>query len=170
MKLIELIAFVKDQEEFHRTRAEAFKDKTFRRDKHLETAAKLNGVLRFLEASSQKRRSPEQISFHLTPEDIDGLPEELLSELSITEADKAEFAILGIFEESGGTLSLDQLLVRYFRTTGEILKRPAMNNRIYRMIQKGVLFSVPNRKGIYTISAPKETETPESLGLVSGDP
>jgi len=87
----------------------------------------------------------------LSWEEIHGLPQELLEELSISESDKTEFNISSLITELGGVASLDRLLVALFRQTGEITKRAALNQRLYRMVQKELIHSVPGKKGVYSI-------------------
>jgi hypothetical protein len=78
----------------------------------------------------------------LSWEEIDGLPKELLEELSISESDKTEFNISSVITELGGVASLDRLLVALFRQSGEITKRAPLNQRLYRMVQKEMIYSV----------------------------
>ena len=169
--LDELIEFVKEQVAFHSERASHFSANNFRRTKHLETAAKLVDVQSFIESARDKSKPPEQLSFALTAADIEGLPDELMRELSVSSGDKAEFAILNLITEAGGTLSLDQILVKYYRLTGEIVKRTAMTNRLYRMVQKGMLFGFPGKKGVYSTTeyagSTQETEDRTDLDFLN---
>jgi hypothetical protein len=87
----------------------------------------------------------------LSWEEIHGLPQELLEELSISESDKIEFNISSLITELGGVASLDRLLVALFRQSNEITKRAALNQRLYRMVQKELIHSVPGKKGVYSI-------------------
>lgn len=84
--------------------------------------------------------------------ELEGLPEELLNELSISDADKVEFTIQQIIDDNGGVISLDRLLVDMFKKTGKIYKRNALTSKLYRMSNKGMVFSVPNKKGVYSTS------------------
>jgi len=162
-KLPELIAFVKDQERFHLERSKHFSDSKFRKNKHIETANRFSELADYLRDSSQNSSLiPEQMPLSLTQSDLVDLPDELIVELSISNADKVEFAILDILKDNNGILSLDQILVKYYKATGEILKRPTMTNRLYRMGQKGLVSSVPGRKGIYTTSQIADDSSAES--------
>lgn len=83
-------------------------------------------------------------------EDLDGLPDELIQELSVTDGDRLDFTIYTIIEELGGIASLDQLLIALYRKTGEVHKRPNVNSRLYRLTTRGgELFNVPGKKGVY---------------------
>ncbi|MGD8327688.1 MAG: hypothetical protein PVF65_12305, partial [Sphingomonadales bacterium] len=82
--------------------------------------------------------------------EVEGLPEELLTELSLSESDKIDYTILSLVSELGGVATLDRLLVSLYQETKEIFKRATLNARIYRLIQKGLLHSVPGKKGVYS--------------------
>jgi hypothetical protein len=118
-----------------------FADDTFRQKLHKDTHTKFESLLEDLEEAdrildegiSPRRLREDAFKLSLTPKDIEGLPEEVLKELSISEGDKAEFAILEILEEAGGILSLDQIIVNLWRKTEEAHKRPALISRLYRM-------------------------------------
>lgn len=86
---------------------------------------------------------------NLTFDDIQDLPDELIKELSINK-DDLDFIISNLIAEAGGILSLDKILVGLYKKTGEIHKRTAINNRLYRMGTRGELFSVPGKKGVYS--------------------
>ena len=112
----------------------------------------------------------------LVSDDLEGLPEDLLVELSVSKADKTEFLIAQLIQDHQGIMSLDQILIAYYRATKEVIKRPAMTNRLYRMAQKGMVYSVPGKKGIYTTEpvnekletvgseSPNEGAQPDLLG------
>jgi hypothetical protein len=98
-----------------------------------------------------KKRKSAFENLEVSPKDLHDLPPELIAQLSISESDREEFQILNVMEEAGGTLSLDQLLIAVYRKSKEILERSKLNARLYRMTMKGTLFSVPSRKGVYSI-------------------
>ena len=99
-------------------------------------------------------------AIQLTPDDVDDLPEELLAELSRSDAEQFELDILRIVEEAGGVISLDVLLVQWYRKKNEIVKRKNMTARIYRMLSKERLFSTPGYKGVYQLQRPQD-DTPK---------
>jgi hypothetical protein len=110
--------------------------------------------------------SPDQITLRkqadaiaLRPEDVLGLPEELLAQLSLTPGDKQDFEIAEIVRKAGGVLSLDHILIALYRKTGEIHERTKLNSRLYRMTTKDLLYPVPGKKGVYSIH--RITEDPE---------
>ncbi len=145
--------FVKGQIAFHKERAEVFSKNNFRKNKHLETAKNFEELLQYLESTSKQALPKGQLVLSLTPDDLEGLPEELVAELSISSADKAEFVVLSVLEKNGGIMSLDQIMVNYYRETGDIPTRPAMTNRVYRLGQKNLVKSVPGKKGVYYLTS-----------------
>ncbi|ODA67519.1 hypothetical protein A7A08_01553 [Methyloligella halotolerans] len=147
----EFLDFVKGQTAFHQRQAEYHAANPKRSERHQETAAKFAALADYLDlVSKTSRPDAPRNRLALSWDEIEGLPEELLSELNITESDKTEFNIASIVEEAGGVISLDRLLVEYYRLTGEVMKRSQMNNRLYRMGLKGLIYSVPSRKGVYS--------------------
>ena len=86
---------------------------------------------------------------HLTPNDLDGLPEELMKELGLSESDRKEMLIVELIDKVGGVASINRILVEIYNATGEIEKRARLSSRLNRMQRKGLLFSVPKSKGIY---------------------
>jgi len=162
-KIDKHIEFVKEQIDFHTNRAEYFSDNPHRKNKHLETANKFKALLHDINAllnSSQFKESTKrakQLKLSLTPEDIEGLPDELMKELSVRN-DKVEFAILNLLEEAGGVMSLDQIIVGLYRITNKIYKRTRTTNKLYRMAQNGLISSVPAKKGVYSLSSLSKSE------------
>lgn len=159
--------FVKSQIVFHEKMADKFKANLKRRERHLETASQLQALhdhLTTLEAQPAaqglpKVRGPFQLS--LSFDEIEGLPPDLIKELSFSDSDRTDFTILRIVEESGGVASLDRILVGYYKETGEIMKRNTMTSRVYRMSQKGMLFPVPGKKGAYSTEELSDEEAQE---------
>jgi hypothetical protein len=167
--------FVNAQRAFHEKRAASFLPESSRRRIHLATSEKFKALfdeivnsLPILQAAQSKLR-PKQLRLALSPADIRELPQELLNELSIA-GDLIEFTVVELIETLGGVASLDQILVGLFRRTGEIHKRSAMVSRLYRMAQRGVIYSVPGRKGVYSIEPITEEEANRLLSPDSPPP
>lgn len=87
---------------------------------------------------------------YLHPDELDGLPDEVIAELSESARDKTDVQILDVIEGNGGFITLDQLLVRMYKQYGEAFKRANLNARLYRMTQSKALYPVPGKKGAYT--------------------
>jgi hypothetical protein len=153
------LPFVKDQAEFHQRMIEKYGAASFRASMHKTTAANFRALIADLESADQaldekaaiaKPSSPKSIQLSLTLDDIQNLPEELLSELSLSDADKTEFAIVNAIEEAGGIISLDRLLISLYKATGEVHKRTSLYSRLARMANKNTIYYVPGKKGVYS--------------------
>ncbi len=148
------LLFLSEQITFHIKRAEAYEGG--RKKLHLDTADKFKALSEELsrlyvavDSRSKAKSSVSGNQLSLSLEDIEGLPAELVEELSISSTDLTEFAITSLIDEAGGILSLDKILVGLYKETREIHKRQNMTNRLYRMAAKNMIYSVPNKKGAY---------------------
>ena len=152
--LEKFLAFVKSQDEFHTRQSIRFKHDLRRFDLHSGTAKTFNELHEFLSnieehtalISSMTKKNPLSLGWN----ELEDLPPELMAELSITDSDKLDYSIAELIEKSGGVASLDRILVDIYKLTGEILKRTTLNARLYRMMQKGLVYSVPTKKGVYS--------------------
>lgn len=81
----------------------------------------------------------------------DDLPEELLRLLSATKMDDLEEKIFKTLKERfDGIASLDEVIVGLYRDFGYIAEdRRLINSKLYRMSKRGILESVPKKKGVY---------------------
>lgn len=151
-------AILQEQIAFHEKRAEAVKAQPFRAVIHHKTAEKLRTVLEHIlqlqselyNAANLRRPIRPGTQLSLSPDDLHGLPPELVQELSI-DTDRVEFTIINLIDEAGGILSLDKILIGLFKKTGEIHKRKETNNRLYRMEKTNQIFKVPGTKSAYSI-------------------
>lgn len=164
------IEFVKEQAAFHDERASMFSKNKFRHNKHLQTAQKFHELADFIEKTKPTATKIGLEITALSPDDLDGLPDELLAELSISKADKSEFLVADLVRNHQGIMSLDQILIEYFKATNEVMKRTTMTNRLYRMVQKGLLYSVPGKKGIYSTEPTIEEPEDQNQQLMLDDP
>lgn len=88
---------------------------------------------------------------NLTPFAVRSIPEDLKNEISLTDTDKFEIDVLNLIDKAKNKrISLNNLLIALRITTGITYTRTILNNRLYRMVKKDMLFSVPGRKGLYT--------------------
>lgn len=161
------LEFVKEQLEFQSRQAKKFAAEPRRANLHTLAAGNFQALLDDLEildkwlaehpaAMEDKRSNPSALT--LSWDEVEGLPPELLAELSISESDKTEFNIISILTDLGGKASLDRLLFALFKQSGEVTKRGALNQRLYRMVQKEMIYSVPGKKGVYSIDPIPEEE------------
>ena len=96
-----------------------------------------------------KEPSPKQEETPLLKRDLSDLPEELLDELGLTQGDQVEIQIEQVINSVGRALSVNEVLIALFRSTSQIHKRKALATKLYRMVKKGSLVSVPDKKGHY---------------------
>jgi hypothetical protein len=139
--------------EFHLRQAKRFESDPRRHALHSETAERFRETLDILKTPSVGVESPALRStpkLNLEWSELQDLPPELMAELSISDSDKLDFSIASLIEDVGGVATLDRVLVSIFKLTGEILKRATLNARLWRMVQKEMIFSVPGKKGVYS--------------------
>jgi hypothetical protein len=170
------LSLVKEQMEFHQRMVGRYTTDPFRVALHNATAAKFQALEADLLEADEMLDRPATLATQapsngvmrlaLIPKEVEGLPEELLKELSISDGDKTEFTILSIIEEGGGIATLDRIIIGLYRKTGEIFKRPTLTSRLYRMAQKDLVFSVPTKKGVYSDRPISEDE---AVLLFSGE-
>lgn len=158
--LAKYLEFVNEQAGFHEKMLAKSTSNSFRANLHRGTAEKFRSLAADLLAADAMLDTPRsagrsivadrpfQISLGI--EEIEGLPDELVKELSLSDGDRTEFAIVNATEEAGGIISLDRLLIALYKKTGEIHKRTALTSRMARMANKGLIYYVPGKKGVYS--------------------
>lgn len=119
-------------------------------EKYREIRDGLNDLAHFLE-QEKAENSPIQQEIG----DISDLPQELLDQLSLPRRDKLEDQILNVMRDLGGEANLDQILVGLYRKYKNIQTRRFVQNKLYRMGKKDMAYSVPGKRGVYTLEAPK---------------
>jgi hypothetical protein len=84
----------------------------------------------------------------------DDLPKEILEQLSSVQLDALESKILAVLKEKyGGAANLDEVIVGLYREYKYVSgNRRDINNKLYRMMKKGILSSVPKKKGAYKVA------------------
>ena len=168
MTIAKHVSFINTQKAFHEKMAERFDDNKRRQDLHLETAEKFSTLAYDLseiekELTELRKRqpvTPNRDRHPLSLGDISDLPEELIGELSISGKD-IEFKILNQIEANGGVISLDVLLIGLYRSTGTVYKRAVVTSRLYRMVQRSMVFSLPGKKGMYSTRQLSEKDVAE---------
>lgn len=179
------IPFVKEQIDHYDRMAVKFRSNQERNKLYIEVAEKLRELLEDLEndatssrdlpisdvknplasSSSLSKLPPDFFTnpLSLTASDVTGLPEQVIQELNITPSDKLEILIVDLINAAGGVLILDKIIAGLYHITGEAHQRNTLTAKLYRMSRKGLVFSVPKKKGVYT------TSRPESSDCDSGD-
>ncbi len=127
-----------------------------------DAPAKGNGVLTVNTWKSRKRGLEDAVSeiqrsraaLRPVPEgygDLSDLPPELLSQLSGIKTDELEDQLFAIIKAGGDEIELDRILIEMYRRHGAVHPRRFLNNKLYRMAQKSLIFIVAGRKGFYTL-------------------
>lgn len=88
--------------------------------------------------------------------DLSDLPAELVKELTGIKVDDLEQQIFTIIKSGGVEVDLDAVLIELFRRFQVVQTRKFLQNKLWRMAQKEIIFSVPGRKGIYSATKPAE--------------
>lgn len=86
--------------------------------------------------------------------DLSDLPPELMKELAGIKVDDLEQQIFTIVKSGAEEVDLDAILIELFRRFQIIQTRKFLQNKLWRMAQKGVIFSVSGKKGVYSANAP----------------
>jgi len=155
------IDFVQQQIDYQDRRATMTRGDQKKLNFHIETAKQFRSLLQFLESihdnpaiKSQPLSDIDPIGA-LLPKELIGLPQEVIDELSAKGTDKQELLIIELIEASGGILSLDRILIGIYKSSGAVIKRPALTAKLYRMAQNGTIFKVAGKKGLYTTEQAK---------------
>ena len=144
--LNQFLVFVNEQAEYQFARSSHFRqqDDQVRADAYQKRAKYFLLLKEFLEHNY--KQVSLQNSIHITPSDLVGLPPELISELNISESDRQDFLIMDVMDDLGGIASIDKIIIQVYRKSGEILERQKLGARLYRMINKKLIHSLPSKK------------------------
>ena len=173
-KIEDYIGFVKDQVQVQDRLATKYDHEPYRANRHVKAKNSFAELAEYLETikahglnfgdNSLNRSLNVQKRIQLTYEDIQGLPEDLIKELNVTDTDRQEMVIEHIIAQSDGVLSLDKIMVELYRRTGEVHKRNTMISRLFRMVQRGMIYNVPGKKGVYSTFEISEADAKRMFG------
>lgn len=165
---------VKDQVSFHKFQQKKIKNPA-KKEKQAYLAERFESLLSRLEYDQPDDASdadPLPLSKCPTvlPSDINGLPEEVLESLNLSVSDRIEYKIHDLIDRLGGAANVDKIVIALYHDTGEIHERKQIASKVYRMAQKGLLFSSATGKGIYTIHDEGVTDDDTSVDDLFDDP
>lgn len=103
-------------------------------------------------------------------DDLSDLPPELLKELSVTKTDDLENQIATIVNAAGGQADIDKILIHLFRRFKVTQTRKFLQNKLWRMTNKGILFSVPGRKGWYSTQSVTDNDEDDLVESIMNTP
>jgi hypothetical protein len=181
LKMDSEIAFVKEQILAQDKMMQKYSDQPNRVHLHGVTKSKFEGLLQTLEALRAASKGPTEIAvphhgngnqlagIHLSLDDIEGIPSELMEELSISESDRQGMVIADIIRGFGGVASLDKIILFVHKRTGVIIKRNTIKSKLFRMVEKKMIFNVPTKRGIYSSYEMTEDEAKTISGTTEQD-
>lgn len=154
------ITFVNEQSQYQLARAEHYeKQDDFVRANAYRKRAKQFEELSWFIKENYSQSPTITNSIYISPNDIKGIPLELLAQLNISDSDKQDFQIIEAIDSVGGVASIDKILIAYYHHAKEILDRQKLMAKLYRMSIKGIVYSHPNKKGVYSTKPIEERET-----------
>jgi hypothetical protein len=112
----------------------------------VSTADKMRGVRSFLK---EQKRLMAPIPKSLG--DVSDLPAELLQELSVTKTDELEDQIFTVIRACNGEANLDQVLVGLYRKFKTVQTRRFIQNKLYRMSKKDLVYPIPGERAAYSL-------------------
>lgn len=83
--------------------------------------------------------------------DVSDLPPELIRELSLPKTDELEDQILVVMRACEGDAGLDQVLVGLYRKFGVAQTRRFIQNKLYRMSKKELVYQVAGERAVYSL-------------------
>lgn len=90
---------------------------------------------------------------------IHDLPQSLLNELSVVKTDEIENQVVTVINANGGAADIDRVLIGLYRKFSVEQKRRFIQNKLWRMKDNGILWTVPGKKGVYSTTEPNEPKT-----------
>ncbi len=107
-----------------------------------------------------RKSSPKALTLVVNADEIDtsdlsGLPDELLRELSVSQADVLERQILEVMQALGGSADLDQVLIGLYRKFQIVQKRRFLQNKLWRMVRKGQIQKPKGERGQFHLERSK---------------
>lgn len=153
------ITFVNEQFQYQLARAEYYEkqDDSVRADAYKKRAKQFEELAQFIQENCS-RPSTITSSIYISPSDIKGIPPELLAQLNISDSDKQDFQIIEAIDNVGGVASIDKILIAYYHHTKEVFDRQRLMAKLYRMSTKGIVYSHPSKKGVYSTKPIEEKE------------
>ena len=146
-KIQDYIDFVNEQKEYQIGKSVYYqkRDDHERQLAYLERAKVFEDLEDFLIS-----KVPPKSGIYITPADIEGLPQELIDQLNLNSPEFKDFVLVDVIDSLGGIGSIDKILIELYKKSGEIENRNKLMNRLYRMSAKGLIYSDPTKKGIYS--------------------
>ena len=98
--------------------------------------------------------------------DVSNLPPELVKELTLSTPSELEQRIISIIDGAPEkTTNINTILVELYKRHKVIQKRRNMQNKLWRMMDNKLIWSVPNEKGVYTTVKPSVLDINDAAKL-----
>lgn len=81
-------------------------------------------------------------------ENTDSLPEEVKSQIYVNSLKKGSKMLLELFSIKS-ELSIDEIIVGYYRKFDLIKSRTWVSSNLYNLSKKGMIYKVKGKKGVY---------------------
>lgn len=158
ISLTKALDFVNEQSTYQLARSGHFEQQgdQIRADAYNKRHNEFLSLKQFIENNCKDK--PSSNSIYITPNDLIGLPPELIAELNISESDKQDFLLIEVIDDLGGIAGIDKIMIQVYRKTGEILERQKLGAKLYRMISKKLIYPLPSKKGVYSLQPITEEE------------
>jgi len=89
----------------------------------------------------------------INKEDLEGLPEEVLKQLSEAAKNTSPIQkysdLIEAFKSLGGIATVDHLIIEVYKTQQKVITRPATNNKLGKMAEEGILEKTS--RGVYKL-------------------
>ena len=149
------IAFCKTQVTYHSRKAGETLP-AYQTKKHRQAAEGLADIQAFFESlppdfSTESKPTENVDIFALDPFDLGNIPDELVEELKISRAEKADAQLLELFKFAHRPLKISEALIGLYRMFKVSEKRTAISARLYRLTQANQLESVEGERGVYKL-------------------
>jgi hypothetical protein len=154
--LQDLIRFSKNQAAYHSKKGTESGLKPYQVKKHREAYEGLTDITTFLESlpsDAAAAGAEKDIDiFALDPFDLGNIPDDLVEELKISRAEKADAQLLELFKYARRPLNISEALIGLYRKFEVSEKRTAISARLYRLTQANQLESVEGERGVYKLA------------------
>ena len=162
VSITQKIRFLKSRIKFHDRKARGIGGKNpAAASKHKDTANEYQELIELLEKHPADLENQGKIEdlFSLNPLNLQGIPHDLETELSVSQSDVEDAQILELLKLAGRSLDLNELLIGCFRKYEVKHKRNMLTARIHRLIKRNEMHNVG--KGEYALGPAPENNGAE---------
>lgn len=136
-----------------------------RAKRQAQVADNLEAIVEEVE-TARKRLRPLSSEFG----DLSDLPEEVLQNLNLSKLDEMDQQLRDIIASGNGAeIGINQIIIELWRRHKVTKSRTFIMNKLYRMAQKGTIFSVEGKKGAYMVPSVAPSATTHTQNLFDDD-